>query len=98
MESSEFEYEIPFEEAKELLDHFSVAELSKKRYKIPVDQHVWEVDEFSGANSGLIVAEIELSREQEYFTIPDWIDVEVTADEKYYNSNLVILPYKYWKS
>ena len=95
---AEFEYEIPFEEAKELLDHFSVAELSKKRYKIPVDQHVWEVDEFSGANSGLIVAEIELSREQEYFTIPDWIDVEVTADEKYYNSNLVILPYKYWKS
>ncbi len=94
----EFEYEIPFEEAKELLDQFAVAELSKVRYKIKIDNHVWEIDEFSGKNDGLIVAEIELSSEDEQFTIPDWIDKEVTGEKKYYNSNLVFEPYEDWKS
>ncbi|SFH83317.1 CYTH domain-containing protein [Halpernia frigidisoli] len=94
---SEFEYEIPFEEARELLDQFSVAELSKIRYKILFDNHIWEIDEFFGDNKGLIVAEIELKTEEENFTIPEWIDREVTEDEKYYNSNLVLKPFKDWK-
>ena len=93
----EFEYEIPLEEAKELLDQFSVAELSKIRYKISIGNHVWEVDEFSGKNAGLIVAEIELTSEDEDFEIPDWIGREVTGAEKYYNSNLVTEPYEDWK-
>ena len=57
---AEYEYEIPFKEAKELLDQFAVAELSKVRYKIFLRNHIWEVDVFSGKNQGLIVAEIEL--------------------------------------
>ena len=93
----EYEYEIPLEEAKELLDQFSGAELSKIRYKIRVGNHVWEIDEFSGKNAGLIVAEIELTSEDEDFEIPDWIGREVTGAEKYYNSNLVTEPYENWK-
>lgn len=93
----EYEYEIPFDEAKELLDNFSTSELSKLRYKIMLDNKVWEVDEFLGDNIGLIVAEIELISEEESFSIPKWIDKEVTGQEKYYNSNLTIEPYKNWK-
>ncbi len=93
---AEYEYEIPCDEAKELLDQFSVAELSKVRYKIPIGNHIWEVDVFSGKNIGLIVAEIELKSEDETLNIPDWIDREVTGEEKYYNSNLVIKPYSDW--
>lgn len=94
---AEYEYEIPFEEAKELLDQFAVAELSKVRYKIAIENHIWEVDVFSGKNEGLIVAEIELKSEDEEFVLPTWIDREVTGEEKYYNSNLVTKPYKDWK-
>lgn len=93
----EYEYEIPFDEAKELLDKFSISELSKIRYKIFIDNKIWEVDEFFGDNIGLIIAEIELSSEDENFDIPAWIDKEVTGQEKYYNSNLTIEPYKYWR-
>jgi len=94
----EYEYEIPFEEAKELLDKFSISELTKIRYKILFDNKIWEVDEFLEDNVGLIVAEIELTSEDENFGIPAWIDKEVTGQEKYYNSNLTIEPYKNWKS
>ena len=94
---AEFEYEIPQEEAKDLLDQFSVSELSKIRYKILFENKLWEVDEFLGENEGLMVAEIELQSEDETFTIPDWIGEEVTGEEKYYNSNLTLLPFKNWK-
>lgn len=92
----EYEYQIPFEDAKELLDNFSTSELSKIRYKMYFDNKVWEVDEFLGDNAGLIVAEIELTSEDEIFSIPAWVSMEVTGQEKYYNSNLTIEPYKNW--
>lgn len=94
---SEYEYEIPTDEARELLDNFSTSELSKIRYRILHDNKVWEVDEFLGDNKGLIVAEIELTSEEENFSIPQWVDKEVTEQEKYYNSNLTTEPYKNWK-
>lgn len=94
----EYEYEIPFDEAKELLDRFSVSELSKIRYKISFANKIWEIDEFLGDNKGLIIAEIELTSEEESFSIPEWLEREVTGEEKYYNSNLTIEPYKNWKS
>jgi adenylate cyclase len=94
----EYEYEIPLNEAKELLDNFSTAELSQVRYKIIFDNKIWEVDEFLGDNTGLIVAEIELTSEDEGYSIPAWVDREVTGQEKYYNSNLTIDPYKNWES
>lgn len=93
---TEFEYEIPKEEALELLDNFAVSELSKIRYKILHTEKLWEVDVFLGSNEGLIVAEIELLSEDEAFDIPEWISVEVTGDNKYYNSNLSVNPFKNW--
>lgn len=93
----EYEYEIPFKEAEELLSHFSISELSKIRYKLPIGNKVWEVDEFLGENAGLLVAEIELESEDEAFDVPEWIGEEVTTQQKYYNSNLTTDPYKNWK-
>jgi CYTH domain-containing protein len=93
----EYEYEIPAIEAQELLDHFCISELSKIRYNIEFKNRIWEVDEFLGDNAGLFIAEIELKSEEEVFELPEWITTEVTEDEKYYNSNLTINPYKNWK-
>jgi len=92
----EYEYPIPKDDAEELLDKFSVAELTKIRYKVPFDNKIWEVEEFLGDNTGLIVAEIELTREDEKFELPEWVGEEVTEDEKYYNSSLSVNPYKNW--
>jgi len=92
----EYEYEIPVQEANELLDKFALSELSKVRYKIPFHGHIWEVDEFLGNNAGLMVAEIELASEDEQFDVPEWIAREVTGDERYYNSNLTLRPFKDW--
>ncbi|WP_315822670.1 CYTH domain-containing protein [Paraflavitalea speifideaquila] len=92
----EYEYEIPGNEANELLDNFSISELSKIRYNIVYKNKTWEVDEFLSDNAGLLIAEIELEQEDEYFECPDWVGKEVTEDAKYYNSNLAIDPYKNW--
>jgi adenylate cyclase len=93
----EYEYEIPQDEAKELLDNFAISELSKKRFKISFGDKIWEIDEFLGDNDGLIMAEIELISENESFTLPSWIGSEVTGQEKFYNSSLTIEPFKTWK-
>ncbi len=92
----EFEYIIPADEAKELLDNFAVAEIKKVRYKISFDNKVWEIDEFLGDNLGLIIAEIELNDEAEKFNLPDFIGEEVTGNNKYYNSSLSVNPFKNW--
>lgn len=93
---AEFEYEIPKEEAIQLLDMFAVSDLTKYRYKIVFAKKLWEVDVFLGENEGLIIAEIELSSEDETFDLPDWATEEVTGEKKYYNSNLSTLPFKQW--
>lgn len=92
----EYEYEIPLDEASELLENFSESTLEKTRYEIIYQGKLWEVDVFAGENEGLIVAEIELSSEDEHFELPDWIAEEVTHEKKYYNSNLTIHPFKNW--
>lgn len=93
----EYEYRIPAGEAMELLDHFSIFELSKTRYEVIFAGKTWEVDEFHGENEGLIVAEIELQQEDESFELPEWVDREVTDDVRYFNSYLSEQPYKTWK-
>jgi CYTH domain-containing protein len=92
----EYEYAIPKEDAQQLLDNFCDSEISKIRYFITHGNKLWEVDEFLGENEGLIVAEIELTDENEPFSLPDWVDIEVTSEKKYSNSNLAISPYKNW--
>ena len=74
----EYEYEIPVTEANELLDNFSVSELSKIRYNVEFKGKKWEVDEFLGDNAGLFIAEIELISEGEIIELPEWVTKEVT--------------------
>lgn len=93
----EYEYAIPREDANELLNQFCSSDISKFRYSVHFAGKEWEVDEFLGDNEGLVVAEIELSSEDEPFEIPDWIAEEVTGIEKYYNSNLSKWPFKKWQ-
>lgn len=93
----EFEYTIPEQDARKLLDNFCDSIISKKRYEINVHDKLWEVDEFMDDNAGLILGEIELKNEDEGFTLPDWAGREVTSDKRYYNSELSVNPYKNWK-
>jgi len=92
----EFEYEIPRQDADALLDICEKPHIEKNRYKVEHGGFVWEVDEFFGENQGLVVAEVELENEDQYFPKPDWIGEEVTGDPRYFNSNLVKNPYTKW--
>ena len=92
----EWEYPIPVADAEQLLLLCEQPLVEKVRRRIDVAGHTWEVDEFSGANSGLIVAEIELASEDEAFDKPAWIGDEVTEDARYYNSSLVKKPFTAW--
>lgn len=94
---SEYEYEIPAVDAKEMLDELCEQPIiEKNRYKIPLGDVIWEVDEFLGVNAGLIVAEVELQSEEQAFAKPDWIGEEVTGDPKYFNSSLIARPFSTW--
>lgn len=98
MTRDEFEYEIPVDQAKELLDKLCLKPIIEKyRYKVEVDNLIWEVDQFMGDNEGLIIAEVEVPSEDYRFDIPEWIDKEVTGIERYYNSYISQHPYKNWQ-
>jgi CYTH domain-containing protein len=92
----EFEYEIPLQDANELLEICEKPLIEKTRYKVQEGGFVWEVDEFSGENQGLIVVEVELESEDQDFPKPDWVREEVTGDPRYFNSNLIKNPYTNW--
>lgn len=92
----EFEYEIPLNDAHELIGNFSTNLIEKIRHYVLVDGKTWEVDEFSGNNAGLFIAEIELLHEEEVYTLPDWVDMNVTNDNRYANSNLALKPFTSW--
>ncbi len=95
---SRYEFENPIEarEADNLMDLCGDAVVEKVRYKIEIDGLVWEVDRFSGLNEGLIVAEVELEREEQTFTRPAWLGEEVTGLEQYQNSKLARRPFRHW--
>lgn len=86
---SEFEFEIPLNEAIELIEQFADKIIEKYRFEIAVGNHLWEVDEFHGKLEGLMIAEIELTSENEYFVKPKWALEDVSMDQQYFNSNLV---------
>jgi adenylate cyclase len=94
---SEFEYEIPKQEAIELLSKFTDKTIEKNRYEIEFEGNVWEVDVFEGTNAGLIVAEIELASTEQSFIKPDWVRAEVTSDFRYFNSALIEKPFENWQ-
>ena len=95
----EWEKEISADEAEALLSLAEPGIVDKIRYLVPAGdgRHTWEVDVFHGYNEGLVVAEIELSSEDDPFDRPDWLGEEVTGDPRYYNSSLRAHPYKEWK-
>lgn len=92
----ELEYEIPVTEAVELLKICENGTINKTRYKIPFAGHLFEVDVFHDENEGLIIAEIELTHEEESFEKPSWLDSEITGDVRYYNSYISQNPFKNW--
>jgi adenylate cyclase len=93
----EFEYNIPFEHAHELLDKVCMHPLiEKKRFRIPLNGFTIEMDEFSGDNSGLVIAEVELPDVNTVLETPDWFGKEVSQDPRYRNSQLTIKPYCRW--
>jgi adenylate cyclase len=94
---AEFEYEIPVEDARELLALCDAPPLEKNRYTVEHAGARWEIDEFLGVNAGLVVAEIELEREDQAFSKPGWLAGEVSGDPRYYNSNLIANPYTSWR-
>lgn len=89
----EWEKEIPVTEAAELMALCGSGVIDKTRYLVPFGRHTYEVDVFHGANEGLVLAEIELSDEQEAFEKPSWLGEEVTGDVRYYNSMLSLHPF-----
>jgi len=95
---SEFEYAVPPADARQMLEEFCYASfIEKKRYLIPYEGHIWELDIFEGENEGLMIAEIELSSENETFSMPAWITKEVSSDPRYRNSSLIVHPYSVWE-
>lgn len=92
----EWEKEIPLDEAEELMKLCEPGVIDKTRYLVRSGKHVFEVDEFYGENEGLVVAEVELASEDEAFEKPGFLGQEVTGDIRYYNSQLMLHPYKSW--
>jgi adenylate cyclase len=92
----EYEYPIPVDEARELLASADGPLIDKTRHYVPHGELEWEIDEFHGDNAGLVVAELELEREGQEFSRPQWLGAEVTELRRYYNVCLVQHPYSAW--
>lgn len=94
---AEFEYQIPLEDAEEILDVAALRPyIDKTRYKVGWGGHIWELDVFYGENQGLVMAEIELESEEEEFELPPWAGAEVSDDPRYYNASLISHPFTQW--
>ena len=96
MSRFEWEQKIDLDAAQHLLQLCEPGLIDKFRYEVKVGNHLYEVDVFLGENEGLIIAEIELASEDEAFEKPDWLGLEVTGDERYYNAYLSKMPFKRW--
>jgi len=97
IERPEFEYEIPVQEATEMLEELCFTPIIEKyRYVINFQGFTWEVDEFKDANHGLVIAEIELENSNQMPPKPNWVGNEVSDDPRYFNSNLIANPYSEW--
>ena len=95
--SEQFEYEIPLDDARQLMALCEPGLIDKIRWLVKSGDHTFEVDEFFGDNEGLVMAEVELQSQDEQPIIPHFIGKEVTGDRRYYNSQLRRNPYRLWK-
>ena len=82
---NEWEYEIPADDARQMLRLAETAVLRKMRRLVPFGGLTWEVDFFSNP-PGLILAEVELPRADYPVEFPAWVGKEVTDDPAYFNS------------
>jgi adenylate cyclase len=98
VERQEFEYEIPRADAERMIATLCDGVVDKVRHYVPVEGHEFEVDEFLGANAGLVVAELELDRVDAAYPKPSWLGAEVTSQARYYNLNLIDHPYAQWSA
>ena len=94
----EFEREIPLEDGQQMMQLCEPGIIDKTRWLVKSGKHTFEVDEFFGDNEGLVVAEVELSYEDEPYKKPHFIGKEVTGDRRYYNSQLRLCPFQKWPS
>jgi len=92
----EWEREITRQEAESLLEICEPGIIDKERYFVELGRHIFEIDEFSLDNDGLVIAEVELDNEYDLFEKPHWLGEEVTGQKKYYNSSLVKNPFRNW--
>lgn len=92
----EFEYPIPKEEALEMMALCETPAIEKFRFLVKLDGLIWEIDEFYGANEGLLLAEVELESETQSVSLPDWLGIEVSGDARYFNSSLAQNPFSTW--
>lgn len=86
----EFEYEIPFNDAEEILKLSEPGIVKKTRYMVPFEGLLWEVDEFHGSLEGVVVAEVELPEHDHEYIKPPFVGEDITGDPSYYNSNLKV--------
>ncbi|NRB71367.1 MAG: CYTH domain-containing protein [Xanthomonadales bacterium] len=93
----EFEYDIPLADGERLFELATEGRVSKIRHHVRHEGLLWEIDEFQGANAGLIVAELELSSAAQVFARPDWLGPEVTDERRYYNHALAQQPFATWE-
>lgn len=92
----EFEYEIPVDDALDMIKLSILHPIEKTRYDIHYENQLFTVDVFEGKNQGLVLAEIELKSEDQEIALPDWITEDVSEDKRYYNSNLAEYPFTEW--
>lgn len=92
----EFEYEIPVDDALDMIKMSIYIPIEKTRYNIKHNGLNWTIDVFEGKNDGLVLAEIEMESEDQIISLPDWVIKDVSDDRKYYNSNLSEHPFKEW--
>lgn len=94
---AEYEVAIAAADAHAMLSELCEgAAIEKWRHIVVHDGERWEVDEFLGANAGLVIAELELATEQQRFAHPAWLGPEVTDEERFYNFRLAQHPYSQW--
>ena len=93
---AEFEYEIPLADARALLELCLPSVIDKTRHEISHAGHLWEVDVFHGEIAGLVIAEVELADESISPELPPWVGAEVSAEVRYFNACLAVLPYAKW--
>ncbi|HOI73872.1 MAG TPA: CYTH domain-containing protein [Syntrophales bacterium] len=95
----EYEYPIPRADAEEMLERLCPRPwIEKRRRQVRYGGLIWEIDEFLGDNDGLILAEVELEREDQPVSEPPWAGREVSTDSRYFNVNLARNPYRLWKT